>query len=273
MSDPRSTPANLRVAARHLAEIPDGAVRVTPQPRRVIKPVCDLLRSPKGPRDRQILWGEIVEEYETHDGWSFVQARKDGYVGYVPTADLGPNSEPTHWVAKPATHVYDAPDIKSPDRAALSFGSRLTVLGETGAFAETAEGFVPRVHLLPADRRLADPVAVAELFLGTPYLWGGNSRFGIDCSGLVQTALIACGAACPGDSDQQQAALGRDVTDGQMQPGDILFWKGHCALVATENRLIHANAFHMAVSHEPLRAAIDRIKSQGDGPITAHKRL
>ncbi|MDK3075625.1 NlpC/P60 family protein [Sedimentitalea sp. JM2-8] len=273
MSDPRSTPANLRVAARHLAEIPDGAVRVTPRPRRVAKPVCDLLRRPNGPRDRQVLWGETVDEYESHDGWSFVQARKDGYVGYVPTADLGPDARTTHWVARPATHLYEAPDIKSPDRTTLSFGSRLTVLDETGAFAETADGFVPKVHLWPADRRFSDPVAVAELFLGTPYLWGGNSRFGIDCSGLVQTALIACGEACPGDSDQQQAVLGRDVADGRMEPGDLLFWKGHCALVAENSRLIHANAFHMAVSHEALPAAIERIRSQGDGPLTAHKRL
>jgi cell wall-associated NlpC family hydrolase len=273
MTDPRSTPANDRVAALHLAEIPAGAVRVAPQPRRVLKPVCDLLRGPQGRRDRQVLCGEVVDAYECRDGWCFVQARKDGYVGYLASTDLGPDAVATHWVARPATHVYDAPDIKSSDRAALSFGSRLTVIDETAMFVETDQGFVPKVHLLPVDRTMDDPVAVAELFLGAPYLWGGNSWFGLDCSGLVQAAMTACGLDCPGDSDQQQVALGTDVADGEMKPGDLLFWKGHVGMVARNDRLIHSNAYQMAVGFEPLQNAIKRIEAQGDGRPTAHKRL
>lgn len=273
MSDRRCTPINARVAAAHLPEVPHGVTRVRPQTLQVVWPVVDLLRAPDGPRDRQLLFGETVDRYETHCGHSFVQARKDGYVGYLPDAALGPHQTSTHWVSAPATHLYASADIKSPDRQMLSFGSRLSARVETGAFIETAKGFVPRVHLRPVPERLNDPVAVAELFLGTPYLWGGNSRLGIDCSGLVQAALLACGHACPGDSDQQQAALGQRIMDGTPpQRGDLLFWQGHVALVVDQDRLIHANAFHMAVSYEPLQDAIMRIKAQGDGPVTAHVR-
>ena len=121
---------------------------------------------------------------------------------------------------------------------------------------------------------MTDPVAVAELFLGTHYLWGGNSRFGVDCSGLVQAGLLACGIACPGDSGDQERALGEDLPeDTPAKRGDLLFWKGHVAWVAGENLLLHANAYHMAVAFEPMDKAIARIISQGDGPVTSHKRL
>ncbi|MFD3190760.1 C40 family peptidase [Sedimentitalea sp. HM32M-2] len=273
MSDRRSTPMNARVAAAHLMQVPAGVKRVRPQTMRVTWPVVDLLRAPGEARDRQLLYGETVDRYETHRGHSFVQARKDGYVGYLPDAALGPEQTPTHWVSAPATHLYAAPDIKSPDRQMLSFGSLVTVRSETGAFVETAQGFVPRVHLRVIADRLDDPVAVARLFLGTPYLWGGNSRLGIDCSGLVQAALLACGHPCPGDSDQQQATLGQRLEPGTTpQRGDLLFWKGHVALVSGRDRLIHANAHHMAVRDEPLQAALTRIKALGDGAVTAHLR-
>lgn len=273
MSDPRRTPANARVAAAHLADVPDGVARVDGAARRILRPVVDLLRAPDGPRDRQLLFGEEVTAYEDRDGWAFVQADRDGYVGYVPTATLGPARAATHWVAAAATHVYGEPDIKSPDRMALSHGSRLTVTEIRNRFAATPEGYVPTVHLRPVAEGFPDPVAVAELFLGTPYLWGGNSRWGIDCSGLVQAAMLACGIPCPGDSDQQENELGGLMPAGSpVNRGDLLFWKGHVAMAAASDTLIHANAFAMAVSREPLRQAIDRIAAQGDGPVTAHRR-
>lgn len=274
MSDPRTTPANARVAAAHLADAPAALVRVAGEARQIALPVVDLLDTPGGSRARQLLLGEGVTVFEDRDGWNFVQADKDGYVGYVPGDALGPRRAATHWVSAPATHVYEAPDIRSRNLMALGFGARITVLSDNAAFVQTPHGFVPRVRLLPLGQFFSDPVKVAASLLGTPYLWGGNSCWGIDCSGLVQAALLACNQACPGDSDQQQQALGRDVPAGSTaQRGDLLFWPGHVALVADENTLLHANAFHMAVALEPLKPALARIAAQGDGDVTAHKRL
>lgn len=273
MSDPRITPVNPRVAAAHLGDAPPGRVRVTGQVRRVTQAVVNLMRAPDGPRDRQVLYGERVNVYEDCAGWSFVQALKDGYTGYLPETALGPDKTPTHWISAASTQTYTAPDIKSPDRLALSFGSQITVLSATGQFVETDGGFVPAVHVSPLGTHMADPVAVARLFLGSPYLWGGNSRVGIDCSGLVQAGWLACGRDCPGDSDQQEQVLGRALPAGSpCQRGDLLFWKGHVALVCDPETMIHANAFHMAVVCEPINPALARIAAQGDGPVTSHRR-
>lgn len=242
--------------------------------RRIIRPLADLRAAPDGPRDRQLLFGETVTVQRESDGWAFVRACRDGYEGWLRSDLLGPERAATHQVVARATHLYDAPDMKSPERAALSFGSRVTVMAEHDGFLETPEGFVPRPHLQALDRPLTDPVEAAARLLGTPYLWGGNSCWGIDCSGLVQAALLACARPCPGDSHQQQAALGTSLPEGT-EPirGDLLFWKGHVAIVAGPELLLHANAFHMAVTYEPMRSALARIARQGDGPILAHKRL
>lgn len=274
MTDRRLTPANARVAAAHLTDADPQLKRVTGQPKQVARPVIDLLRAPDGARDRQLLWGETVDLYEDHDGYSFIQAHKDGYVGYVDSAALAPAETATHKVSAPACHIYEAASIKSPDRMSLSFGSRVRVLAEHEKFMETEQGFIPRQHLTGIDTAVSDPVEVAALFLGTPYLWGGNSRWGLDCSAVVQAALIACGQACPGDSDLQKAALGHEVSDpADLQRGDLLFWKGHVALVADADTLIHANGGYMTTMYEPISATITRIQAQGEGPVTAHKRL
>lgn len=274
MSDPRLTPANARVMAAHLGDDGSGRTRVTAKHRQIAVPLIDLLRRPDGPRDRQLLLGDLVDVYEADGETSFVQARKDGYVGYVPTSALAPVQEPTHTVSAPATHAYTNADLKSSDRHALSFGCALTVTAVKGSFAQTPVGFVPTQHLRPLTTPQADPLVVAELFLGTPYLWGGNSRSGIDCSGLVQAACLACHIPCPGDSDQQEQNLGRSLPDGTAyERGDLLFWKGHVAWVASDTTLIHANAHHMATCFEDITATINRIQSAGDGPVTAHKRL
>lgn len=242
--------------------------------KRVTLPVIDLLRSPGGPRDRQLLYGDVVTVTEDVGGFSRITADKDGYTGWVERNHLDQIEPQTHWIAAAATHAYAEPDMKRPDQLSLSFGSRVRALSEKNSFLETTLGYIPSVHTAPTYSRMTDPVAVAELFLGTPYLWGGNSRFGLDCSGLVQAGLLACGIACPGDSGDQESALGVDIpADSPAQRGDLLFWKGHVAWVAADNLLLHANAYHMAVALEPMDQAIARIAAQGDGPVTARKRL
>ncbi len=242
--------------------------------RQIHPPVVDLLRRPDGPRDRQLLAGDSVEVLDTNAGWSHVRVDKDTYEGFVRSEVLNVHKEPTHWVSTLATHAYARPDMKSPDRLSLSFGSRVTALSANGDFVETEYGYIPHSHLSETGILLTDPVEVAAKFLGTPYLWGGNSRLGLDCSGLVQAALLACGHACPGDSVDQEQIVGTLLAPGTPpQRGDLMFWKGHVAWVADAGTLLHANAYHMAVRYEPLGPAIDRIQSQGNGPVTAHKRL
>jgi cell wall-associated NlpC family hydrolase len=173
----------------------------------------------------------------------------------------------------PATHAYLKADFKSPDQVSVSFGSKITVLDHVAGFAETQIGYIPIQHLKPIDDLASDPADIARLFLGTPYLWGGNSRWGIDCSGLVQAAFLACGIPCPGDSDQQLAMVGYAPPAGTpYQRNDLLFWKGHVALVLEPDLMIHANAHKMAVTLEPITAALERI-AKTDGLMTGHKRL
>ncbi|WP_375260074.1 C40 family peptidase [Citreimonas sp.] len=274
MSDRRLTPANDRVAAASLRGRIDAPRYVEGEAAGIDAAVVDLCAAPGGARDRQLLAGAIVTVFDRHAGWAFVQSADDGYVGYVDQDALGPTRTPTHRVSARATHAYERPDFKSPDRVTLSMGTRLEVSKSHGRFLETPLGFVPAAHLEPVEARADDPVAVAERLLGTPYLWGGNSAFGIDCSGLVQLALAFCGVPCPGDSDMQERALGETLAPGApVRRGDLLFWKGHVAWVSAPDMLLHANVHHMAVAYEPLKAAIARIAAQGDGAVTRRARL
>ncbi len=158
---------------------------------------------------------------------------------------------------------------------ALFFGSQVQVTGERDGFQRIQTGhYIPSQHLMPIKARFSDPVGIADLFLGTPYLWGGCSRWGIDCSGLVQTSLLACGIDCPRDSDQQFAALGEDVPeDAPLQRGDLVFWRGHVGILSSDTMLLHANAHHMAVAYEPLEEAVERIGAREFGAVTAIRRL
>lgn len=275
MSDRRLTPVNARVAHLSMKGRVTGKEFVSGEWARISAPIADLLSAPEGRRERQVLMGERFLVLERRDGFGFVQAEKDGYCGYLPLTTLGDDRMATHWVAAPATHLYAGPDIKERDHAALSQGARLTIAAEHARFFETDGGmFVPRRHLRPVGDWLDDPALVAESYLGTPYLWGGNSRTGIDCSGLVQGALLACGLPCPGDSDLQLAQLGRELPPGSAcRRGDLLFWQGHVAMAVDARRMIHANAFNMAVTYEDIDAATARIVAQGEGPVLAVKRL
>ena len=271
--DRRLTPANARAALKPLRGQVDAPRFVAGEPARVAVPVADLLKAPEGARDRQVIWGEALTVIDRHAGWAFVQAAKDGYCGYLREDQLAEAETATHWVSTPGTHLYDGPKVQHRDLAALSMGARLRVIGTQGAWAETPQGFVPLAHLKPLGAHHDDPATVAQMFLHTPYLWGGNSRAGIDCSGLAQIAFLACGMALPGDSDLQ-AVCGAAIPEGAaVQRNDLLFWKGHVAIALSDSRMIHATGAFMAVVEEEIPVAIARILAAGDGPVTAQRRI
>ena len=227
----------------------------------------------------EALYGERLRVFEIADGWAFAQLERDGYVGYVPADTLQLDIvEPTHRVAAIGTFVYPVADIKSPPVMHLSLGAELVVTGGDEKFMRLANGgFVVARHVAARAKGARDGVEVAERFIGVPYLWGGRTRIGLDCSGLVQIALEAAGLPCPRDSDMQQAALGTTVLipddlDG-LQRGDLVFWKGHVGVMVDGALLLHANAHHMAVAVEPLGSATERIGKAGGGRIVAIKRL
>lgn len=274
MTDRRLTPANGRVAAQYLKGIVTADAFVTGRPHRIAWSLVDLCTTPGGRRDRQLLLGAGVTVFEVRDGWAFVQADADGYVGYVQHRALGEGDAPTHVVGTAATHAYAGESFKSADQMHLSFGAQVKVVDERHKMFETTVGFIPKKHLRPLDRPFTDPVTVAQLFFGTPYLWGGNSRLGIDCSGLVQAALRGCAIPCPGDSDLQLTDLGTDIApDAALVRGDLIFWKGHVGMMVDPDVMLHANAHHMVAAYEPLADATLRIKAQGDGDVIGRKRL
>jgi cell wall-associated NlpC family hydrolase len=274
---PRLTPARPDLAARSLEGKVAASRFVDGEPREVIEPQVPLRRAPApdAPLDTEALMGERVTVYETSDeGWAWGQLDDDGYVGFMPANGLAaPGAPPTHRVSALRTLVFPAPSFKLPPIGALPLGARVAVVRTEGRFAVTASrGYVPAQHLAPVESREPDFVAVAERFLGTPYLWGGKTSLGLDCSGLVQVALTACGIACPRDTDMQVVALGTAVAGDTRRRGDLIFWKGHVAIARDEETMVHANAFHMAVAIEPIDQAIARIRAS-DGEVTSVRRV
>ena len=278
--DPRVTPARPDLAAESLRGRIEAARFAAGETFRVVAPSAPLRRAPEAeaPLDTEALYGETVVVYEEHGDWRWVQLARDGYVGYLPAAALGLTLAPTHKIAALRSHAYPGPTIKRPPRFALSFGALVEVARFEGDFAVTADGlFLYARHVAPIDAREPDFVAVAERFLETPYLWGGRTSEGIDCSGLAQTALTAAGIAAPRDSDMQEAALGRplplDDALAQLRRGDLAFWKGHVGIMRDSATLLHANGWAMKVMSEPLAEARARIEKNGGGAITSIRRL
>lgn len=271
--DRRLTAANERAAHVSLQGIVTAPAYTSGAWARVTAPLVDLLRDPAGGRNRQLLLGDRFLVIDRHKGFAFGQSEKDGYCGYVSTTALGADQSATHWVAAPATHLYPEPRVQAHEIAGLSLGARVNVTGTSGKFVETDQGFIPAMHLREIGDWLSDPVEVAATFVGTPYLWGGNSRGGIDCSGLAQAAHLACGIPCAGDSDLQQSMGNPLAADAPLQRGDLLFWKGHVALVANDRQMIHATGHFMATVFEDTNAGIARIIAQNGGPVIARRRL
>ena len=278
--DRRLTPARPDLAADRLRGLVDAPRYAKGRAMRVIAASAPLRRSPApdAPLETEALHGESVTVYDEEGEWAWAQLDLDQYVGYLPRTALGAPLSPTHRVAALRTHAYPGPSIKLPPRSALSLGARLTIVRQEGDFAVSEDGpYLWSRHLADAHYREPDYVAVAERFLETPYLWGGRTSEGIDCSGLVQIALNSAGIAAPRDSDMMEAGLGRRIAidDPEMllARGDLVFWKGHVGIMRDSVTLIHANGWHMKVVSEPLREARDRIATNGGGHATSVRRL
>ena len=278
--DRRLTPARPDLAAASLRGKVEAARFVEGWRRRVVEGAAPLRRAPthEAPLETEALYGESAMVYEESEGWAWAQLERDGYVGFMPAEALGAPDAPTHRLAVPRSFAYPGPSIKLPPVLALSLGARLAVTASQGDFAATADGLhVYARHLAPLAARQPDFVAVAEWFLEAPYLWGGRTSQGIDCSGLVQTALAEAGVKAPRDTDMMEAALGAplafDEALGDLKRGDLVFWKGHIGIMRDAQTLLHASGWHMLVVSEPLREARDRTSEKGGGPITAIRRL
>lgn len=272
--DPRLTLARDGIAARSLEGIVSADRYLDTTVRQTKAPTVALRRAPASAAEQldQLLFGELFEVLDEADGWAFGQAKRDGYVGYVETAALGTSSTPTHTVRALRTYGFSAPSIKAPPVGLYSMNALLAAEGREGRFVKTAGGWFVEEHLAPIGQHEPDYVAVAERFVGTPYQWGGRESLGLDCSGLVQQALYASGQACPRDSDQQ-AAMGESIEVAALRRGDLVFWRGHVAMMTSETDIIHANGWHMAVAVEPLAEAVTRISQTGGGELTACRRL
>lgn len=272
--DPRVNVWRNDLAAAHLRGEVDAPKYAEAEHRQICAPVTALRRTPADGalQDSQLLFGEDFDVYDVKNGWAWGQSRQDDYVGYVLLEDLAAPCAASHKLTAQRSFIYREADIKTRPLCGISFGAQLAVeeIGDKFAALKTG-GFIYAAHLAALDDYEARYIDVARRFIGAPYFWGGREATGLDCSALVQLALNACGLACPRDSDMQKAALGQNVETAET--GDLVFWKGHVGFISGDNKLLHANAYHMAVVEEAFAAACARIEASGGGPVTAIKRL
>jgi hypothetical protein len=277
ISDRRLVLARPELAAASLEGVARAAAYGDPEPLICVKPSAALRARPDAGVEQmtQLLFGEAFDVLDESDGWAFGQARRDRYVGYVEAASLGaPVGLPTHWASHLRTYAFVEPDVKAPMAGLISMNSLCLVEGREGRFSKVAGlGFVHYGHLKPIGEYRDDPAAVALEYLGAPYHWGGRESLGVDCSGLVQNALHACGMSCPRDSDLQAAELGDAIDPGELARGDLVGWTGHIGIMIDTTRIVHANGHHMATTVERLDEVVERIAASGSGRPTAYRRL
>ncbi|MEM7427858.1 MAG: C40 family peptidase [Pseudomonadota bacterium] len=277
--DRRLTPYREDLAADWLEGQVEAAAFVAGTRMQVCAPVADVRRRPASdaPLDTQALCGELVTVYETSpEGWAWGQLERDGYVGYLSAGALMPEvDEATHWVSAHWSFTYPEPDIKTQPVEQIPFGARVRVEDATGEFCRLSNyRFVWARHLLPAGEVLPDFVSTCESFAGTPYLWGGMSAWGFDCSGLVSTAFRAAGHEAPRDSDMLETGFGEDLGafgECELQRGDLVFWKGHVGVMCDREMLLHCNGYHMRTVAEPLAEAVERIADLYARPTTCRR--
>ena len=279
--DARITPIRDGVASRSLEGLVRAEVYLDPTAMVCAVPATGIHRAPDAASEQmdQLLFGETFDVVEEEGAWLWGQVRRDGYVGFVAAAALNPvpallaERGPTHRVCAIRTYAFAGPSIKTQASGPYSMNALAAVEATEGRLAKvTRAGWMAVEHLMPIGTFETDVAGVAERFLGAPYLWGGRESLGLDCSGLVQQALFACGLPCPRDADQQ-ATMGREIAPSEFRRGDLVFWDGHVAIGLDAKRLVHASGFHMAVAIESLETAIRRIDAAGVGPPTAYRRL
>ena len=276
--DPRLTPARQDLAAKPLEGQVVAARYVSGTDKRVVVPQTGLWRAPRTDAglENELLLGEGFAVYEEREGWAWGQTQHDGYVGYLAADALGPDTGPaaTHKVTTPRTLAFPTPDWKVTPLMALPREARVTVAGNVGnGFLRLVSGaFVFAGHLAPLDACAKSAADVALEFLGAPYLWGGRTSLGLDCSGLVQIAFAAIGAALPRDTDLQAAVPAEAIRVEELRRDDLVFWDGHVGIMLDGTNIVHANAYHGKVETEPLADAITRITPVA-GAVTAFRRL
>tara|TARA_B100000900_G_scaffold369010_1_gene346581 strand:+ start:246 stop:998 length:753 start_codon:yes stop_codon:yes gene_type:complete len=217
--------------------------------------------------ETECLFGETVEILDETFDWVYCKLNTDSYHGWVKKEGLGKIKNPTHRVLAKRSFVYTDRNPKSNNLLYLPIGSQLAVNKIESEWAEvslcnnsTQVGYVPSRHIVSLDHRFKDWVAIAELFEGTPYKWGGRDTLGVDCSALLQLSYQTYGEVIPRNTSQQVKLKKKHISDiGNLKRGCVIFWKGHVGIMIDKFNCIHANAFHMQTKIEPLNQIISRI--------------
>jgi cell wall-associated NlpC family hydrolase len=286
--DPRLNAYRPNLADATLQGRVESARFTAGRPAQVARGVAALRRRPGAaePLETQLLSGEEVIVFDEAEGWAWVQNGTDGYVGYMESAALGEARATTHSVKSLRSFLFPGPDLKLPPLDALTMTGRVAVIGAEGAYSEVVfggqEGWVYSRHLAASGEDggevAPDFVATALEFLGVPYLWGGKESGGLDCSGLIQVALVRAGLPCPRDSGMQAECLGVEVPwepgRTELRRGDLIYFPGHAAIALDATQVVNANAHAMMVSIEPLEELEARVKEDSGGTgVTAVRRL